>query len=147
MPVRLFSATMPLQMSYRQVIMRVVLLFIAALSWSLSASAEVDLEKIMKNMALQYKQAYEAQHSAELLLHLNDFIALTEQALLANVAADKAGHFRQGLQQVLAELNKAKIAAEQDNIALAKSQLRLVDTLRKDYHKQREVSIWQLLFG
>jgi soluble cytochrome b562 len=111
------------------------------------ANPAVDLEKTMKNMAFQYKKAYDMQQSSELLPVLDQLIDLTHQALQAEFSPEKALHFKQGLQQVLTELHAAKRAAQQDDIAAAKARLRQVDTLRKQYHKQREVSIWDLLFG
>jgi soluble cytochrome b562 len=127
--------------------MRVFLLSIGFFCCSVLADAAVDLEKTMKSMAFQYKQACETQHSSELILRLDEFIGLTELALQANFSADKAAQFKQGLQQVLQTLHAAKKAALLNDMPLAKNHLRQVDKLRKDYHKQREVSIWQLLFG
>ncbi len=111
------------------------------------ASAAVDLEKTMKDMGFQFKQAIETQHSQQLLPYLEHLIALTEQAQQANFADDKAEQFRHGLAQVLTELEFAKVAAQRDDVATAQQHLRQVEALRKQYHKQRKVSIWQLLFG
>ena len=105
-----------------------------------SVTAAVDLEKTMKEMAFEYKQAYDTTDGSNL-------IALTEQAIQGNFAEDKAESFKHGLQQVLTQLQQAKTEAQHNNIEAAKSHLREVDTLRKDYHKQRKVSFWQLLFG
>ena len=112
-----------------------------------AVSAAVDLEQTMKNMGFQFKQAIEATDSATLLPVLDELIAQTEQAQQATFAADKAEQFREGLAKVLTELSAAKAAAQQDDIASAQQHLRQVDALRKQYHKQRKVSIWQLLFG
>ncbi len=101
----------------------------------------------MKNMAFQFKQANEAEKSAELVAVLTELIALTNQALQAEFPPDKAEQFKQGLQQVLRELQAAKAAAQEENLSQVKSHLLQVDALRKDYHQQRKVSIWQLLFG
>lgn len=110
-------------------------------------TAAVDLEKTMKDMAFEYKQAYETSISSEMIPHLERLIMLTEQALQGNFAADKAESFTHGLQQVLTQLQLAKAEAAQNNADAAKNHLREVDALRKDYHKQRKVSFWQLLFG
>lgn len=117
------------------------------LCFAFAASAAVDLEQTMKNMGFQFKQAIEATDSATLLPVLDELIAQTEQAQQATFAADKAEQFREGLAKVLTELGAAKAAAQQDDIASAQQHLRQVDALRKQYHKQRKVSIWQLLFG
>ena len=121
--------------------------FSLCLICTFAASAAVDLEQTMKNMGFQFKQAIEATDSATLLPVLDELIAQTEQAQQATFAADKAEQFREGLAKVLTELGAAKAAAQQDDIASAQQHLRQVDALRKQYHKQRKVSIWQLLFG
>ncbi|MDP2715372.1 cytochrome b562 [Rheinheimera sp.] len=127
--------------------MRVLCFSLCCLFYSVSATASVDLEKTMKNMAFQYKQAYDAQSAEQLLPLLDELITLTQQSAGADFAADKAEQFKQGLQQVLAELQLAKQAAEQDDVAQARLHLQQVDALRKEYHQQRKVSIWRLLFG
>lgn len=127
--------------------MRVLYFSLCCLLYSVSAMASVDLEKTMKNMAFQYKQAYDAQSAEQLLPLLDELITLTQQSAGADFSADKAAQFKQGLQQVLAELQLAKQAAEQDDVDQAKLHLQQVDALRKEYHQQRKISIWQLLFG
>lgn len=101
----------------------------------------------MKNMAFQYKQAYDAQSAEQLLPRLDELISLTQQSVLADFEPDKAEQFKHGLQQVLAELQLARQAATEDDVAQAKLHLQKVDALRKEYHQQRKVSIWCLLFG
>lgn len=112
-----------------------------------AAGAAVDLEHTMKNMGFQFKQAIEITDSRSLLPVLDELIMLTAQAKQAQFADDKAEQFRKGLAQVLTELELAKVAAQRDDIAGAQQHLRQVESLRKQYHKQRKVSIWQLLFG
>ncbi|MDX1391534.1 MAG: cytochrome b562 [Rheinheimera sp.] len=111
------------------------------------AATAVDLEKTMKNMAFQYKQAYQSENSAQMLAPLQHLIELTEQALQADFSAEQAQHYQHGLQQVLSQLQSAHAAAVKQDVALAKQHLLQVDSLRKEYHQQRKVSIWQLLFG
>ncbi|MGP9801585.1 cytochrome b562 [Rheinheimera sp. NSM] len=127
--------------------MRVLYFSLCCLLYSVSVTASVDLEKTMKNMAFQYKLAYDAQSAEQLLPLLDELIILTQQSAGADFAADKAEQFKQGLQQVLAQLQLAKQAAEQDDVTQARLHLQQVDALRKEYHQQRKVSIWRLLFG
>ncbi|KUM54738.1 cytochrome b562 [Rheinheimera sp. EpRS3] len=127
--------------------MRILCFSLCWLFYSVSAMASVDLEKTMKNMAFQYKQAYDAQSAGQLLPVLDELISLTQQSTQADFEPEKAEQFKQGLQQVLAELQLARQAATQDDVAQAKLHLQKVDTLRKEYHQQRKVSIWRLLFG
>lgn len=110
-------------------------------------AAEVDLEKTMKEMAFQYKQAHAATSLVQITPHLVSLKSLTSTALTANFPADKAEQFRQGLEKVLQELTAAEQAVQAQDLVAAKQHLKTVDTLRKQYHKQRKVSIWKLLFG
>jgi soluble cytochrome b562 len=112
-----------------------------------AASAAVDVEKTMKNMGFQYKQALETKDTAELISILDTLIELTTQARQAQFAADKAQQFQHGLSLVLIELRAAKQAAQQNDEPRLQHHLQQVDALRKEYHQQRKVSIWQLLFG
>jgi len=112
-----------------------------------NVTASVDLEKTMKEMGLQFKLAVEAQHAEQLIPPLEHLISLTERAQQATFSDDKAQQFQQGLTQVRAQLQSARAAAGRDDVAAAQQHLRQVDALRKQYHKQRKVSVWQLLFG
>jgi soluble cytochrome b562 len=128
--------------------MRVICLSLGLLcSGMVVAEPAIDLEQTMKNMAFQYKQVYQSDSTAQMLPILQTLIGLTEQALEANIAPDKLVQYQQGLHKVLAELKLAQAAALQQDIELARQHLQQVDRLRKDYHKLREVSIWDLLFG
>ena len=101
----------------------------------------------MKEMAFQYKQAYDANDPTTMLPALLELGGLTEIALGADYQPEQAADFKQGLQQVHTAVQLATEAARQQNIEEAKTQLRQVDKLRKQYHDKRKVSIWQLLFG
>lgn len=125
--------------------MRVILL--CFLLWCGQAVAKVDVEKTMKEMAFQYKQAYDANDPTTMLPALLELGRLTEIALGADYQPEQAADFKQGLQQVHTAVQLATEAARQQNIEEAKTQLRQVDKLRKQYHDKRKVSIWQLLFG
>ena len=127
--------------------MRYFVLCLMLLSYPAFAAEKVDLEKTMKQMALEFKQANEATTPEQLSSHISSLKHLTQSALQAEFAPEKAEQFKQGLQQVLAELTATETAiAEQDQAAVL-LHLKKVDELRKKYHQQREVSIWKLLFG
>ncbi|MGI5309310.1 cytochrome b562 [Rheinheimera sp. WS51] len=116
------------------------------LSFNLAA-ATVDLEKTMKEMAFQYKKAHEATTIVQLTPHIENLKLLTQTSLTAEFPEDKADKFKQGLELVLQELTAAEHALDAQNLSAAKQHLKAVDKLRKQYHKHRKVSIWQLLFG
>ena len=125
------------------------LLFVLCLmlSYSVAAAAKVDLEKTMKEMAFQYKQAHEATSLVQISPHIENLKTLTTTALTADFPEDKALQFKQGLNKVLQELTAAEQAVSVEDLASVKQHLQAVDALRKQYHKQRKVSIWKLLFG
>lgn len=114
---------------------------------SIAAESKVDLEKTMKQMAFQYKQAIEATNLSQIAPHIESLKLLTSTALTADFTEDKAIQFKQGLEKVLQELTAAEQAVLAQDLTAAKQHLKEVDALRKQYHKQRKVSIWRLLFG
>jgi soluble cytochrome b562 len=120
---------------------------LAAAAPATQASGSVDLELTMKNMALAYKQAYRAEDSDTMLRHLGELAELTATARRAGFAADKAERFRQGLDEVQTLISQAEAAAMANDDELARRHLRQVDELRKQYHRERRTSWWQILFG
>nr|WP_255511329.1 cytochrome b562 [Zobellella iuensis] len=122
-------------------------LLVAAPLSGVQASPVVNLETTMKNMGLAYKQAHRAEDIDSLLPRLAELAELTETAKQAPFPADKADLYRQGLREVLAAINAAEQAALANDHALAQQRLQQVDELRKQYHKERRVSWWHILFG
>jgi len=113
----------------------------------LAGAAEVDMEKTMKQMALSFKQAKEAQSAQQMTGALADFEAQLQQAQQGKFQTDKAELFQQGLKELAVELDQTQLLLEQNNFAAAQQQLVKMDELRKKYHKHRNPSFWQLIFG
>lgn len=111
------------------------------------ANQPVNLESTMKTMGFAFKQATEANTTAEALPFLEKLHRLTEQAKSAPLPADKASVFTEGLDKVLAELVLAKQAVASDDMPKLQQHLKQVDALKKQYHKERRFSFWQLIFG
>ena len=129
--------------------MKVVLLVLLSsllLSTSVAAS-DVDMEKTMKQMALSFKQANEAQSVEELTSALASFEGQLQLAQQGKFQADKADLYQQGLKELAIEVDQAQLLLEQNNLAAAKQQLIKMDELRIKYHKHRKPSFWQLIFG
>jgi soluble cytochrome b562 len=129
--------------------MKVVLLVLFSsvlLSTSVAAS-DVDMEKTMKQMALSFKQANEAQSVEELTSALASFEGQLQLAQQGKFQADKADLYQQGLKELAIEVDQAQLLLEQNNLAAAKQQLIKMDELRIKYHKHRKPSFWQLIFG
>lgn len=148
MSAGLFYVKMPQLFISWLVAMRIFCVSLLFCSFLLSAETpRVDVEQTMKNMGFYYKLAMDAKAVDELRPALQQLIELTMQAQTASYPADKAEQFQQGLQLVLTELEAAQLAATQQDMVAAKAHLQKVDALKKQYHKLRKVSIWQLLFG
>ena len=127
--------------------MKAKFIFVALFTMALRVNAEpIDLELVMKNMALDYKQALKAENKDQFITELDE---------LANgIETSKQFAFKQKGEQSLEGLNKvadviaqAKTLAQQDDLEKAKSTLKQVDTHRKNYHKLHKKSVWQLIFG
>ena len=54
---------------------------------------------------------------------------------------------QQGLDKVQQQLTLVSQSLQQQQLEQARQQLQQVDALRKEYHRHRSPSIWQLLFG
>lgn len=129
--------------------MKVVIsvLFTGLLLCTSVSATEVDMEKTMKQMALSFKQAKEAQSVEEMTSALARF---ENQVLLAQQGkfqGDKAGLYQQGLKELALEVDQTQLLLEKNDLAGAKQQLIKLDELRKKYHKHRKPSFWQLIFG
>jgi soluble cytochrome b562 len=111
------------------------------------AASDVDMEKTMKQMALSFKQANEAQSVEELTSALASFEAQLQLAQQGKFQSDKADLYQQGLKELAIEVDQAQLLLEQNNLAAAQQQLVKMDELRIKYHKHRKPSFWQLIFG
>lgn len=123
---------------------------VALLSFSVTtamANQPVNLESTMKTMGFAFKQASDATTPEAALPFLVKLHRLTEQAKSAPFPADKASVFTEGLDKVLAELVLAKQAVASDDMPKLQQHLKQVDALKKQYHKERRFSFWQLIFG
>ena len=111
------------------------------------AQQPTNLESTMKTMGFAFKQASDATSPQDAMPFLVKLHRLTEQAKDAPLPADKAEVFNEGLDKVLAELVLAKQAVQNDDMLKLQQHLKQVDALRKQYHKERRFSLWQLIFG
>lgn len=129
--------------------MKVVMsvLFSSVLVCASVSASDVDMEKTMKQMALSFKQANEAQSIGQMAAALESFEGQLQMAQQGKFQADKAGLFQQGLKELAAEVDQTQLLLEQKDLAAAKQQLVKMDELRKKYHKHRSPSFWQLIFG
>ncbi len=122
-------------------------LAISLSSQSVVAAEPVNLERTMKTMGFAHKQALDASSTAEALPFIEKLHGLVEQAKRAPLPEDKATVYLEGLDKVLAELAEAKAAAAADDLPKVQQHLQQVTRLKKQYHKERRFSFWQLIFG
>jgi soluble cytochrome b562 len=112
-----------------------------------TVAATTDVEATMKAMALHYKKA---QAAADIKQMQNEINALQHE--IATVQSyqfppEKQQLFQKGLTELQQQLLLVQQQLLAGNMAQAKEQLTQVDLLKKQYHKQRSPSFWQLLFG
>lgn len=119
----------------------------AVLFCGFASANDVDMEKTMKQMALNFKQAKEAQSVDQMRLALASFETQLQQAQQGKFQADKAELYQQGLKELAIEVDQAQLLLEQQNLDGAKQHLVKIDELRKKYHRHRKPSFWQLIFG
>ena len=128
-----------------KVVMSVVLSSLLVCT-SVSAS-DVDMEKTMKQMALSFKQANEAQSVEQMTAALASFEGQLQQAQQGTFQPEKAELFQQGLKELAIEVDKTQLLLEKNDLSGAQQHLVNMDELRKKYHQHRKPSFWQLIFG
>ncbi len=109
-----------------------------------TTEATTDVEAAMKQMGFVYKKAMQATDLASFRQHATEFAKVVSNVQQYQFAADKQQVFMQGLAKVQQQTQQALAAAD---LASAQQQFAQIDQLRKQYHKERSVSFWQLLFG
>lgn len=122
-------------------------LFSSVLVCSSVSASEVDMEKTMKQMALSFKQAKQAQSVEQMQAALVSFESQVELAQQGKFQSEKAELFQQGLKELAVEVDQAQLLLEQQNFSAAQQQLVKMDELRKKYHQHRKPSFWQMIFG
>lgn len=110
-------------------------------------TASTDVEATMKAMSFAYKKALAAPALPEMQQHISKMQQLVSSVQLVTFSADKQAKFQQGLTEVQLQLNLVQDSLKANDLAQAKQQLKQVDVLKKQYHKERSPSVWQLLFG
>lgn len=109
--------------------------------------ATTDVEATMKKMGLHFKQAMQATDVATMQEQVKTLRELTASVQVYQFTPEKQQVFQQGLSKVAAQLVLVQTALAEQNLEQAKLLLREVDSLKKQYHKERSPSFWDLLFG
>lgn len=112
-----------------------------------AVTASTDVEATMKAMAFAYKKAMAATDVPQMQQPISELQQLVTSVQLVQFQPEKQAKFQQGLTEVQLQLELVQASLIADNLEQAKQQLKQVDILKKQYHKERSPSFWQLLFG
>lgn len=109
--------------------------------------ASTDVEATMKLMALYYKKALAASDIVQMQNEINALQHEVARVQQYQFPVEKQPLFQKGLNEVQQQLTLVQQKLSAGDLAAAKQQLAQVDQLKKQYHKERSPSFWQLLFG
>lgn len=112
-----------------------------------AATATTDVEATMKAMALHFKKALGAADIEQMQKEINALQHEVATVQSYQFPPEKQQLFQKGLTEVQQQLLLVQQQLHAGKMAQAKEQLTQVDLLKKQYHKQRSPSFWQLLFG
>ena len=112
-----------------------------------AVAVTTDIEATMKQMGYTFKQAMQAADVASMHQQVNALTDLVASAQLYQFTPQKQQVFQQGLAKVAAQLSLVQAQLAKNDLAGAKQALAEVDSLKKQYHKERSPSLWQLIFG
>lgn len=106
-----------------------------------------DLEASMKELSFQMKQAMQASDVANATSHVSKMQNELAAIQAYKFSNDKQAVFQEGLTKVANQLTTVQGLLAQNKLDEAKAALQQVDMLKKEYHKKRSPSIWELFFG
>lgn len=112
-----------------------------------AVQATDDLEASMKELSFQLKQAMQATEASKAAEHVSKMQAELAAIQAFKFSSDKQAVFQEGLTKVASQLTTAQTLLADNKLAEAKTALQQVDMLKKEYHKKRSPSIWELFFG
>jgi len=126
--------------------MKYLMVLVCGLVFGVAQAAD-DMEHTMKQMGMYFKQARDSQSVAQMQQAMTGFEATLQQAQQLGFQGEKAKLMQQGLTELnTVSRHTLELLAQQD-LQGAKAELDQIDSLRKKYHKERQPSFWQLLFG
>lgn len=105
------------------------------LSFNLFA-AEVDLEAVMKEMKLAYRQASKADTVDEMQKAVDRMGQLVAKAQEGDYSPERDELYQEGYQKLTVSFDKIDSALAQGDLDLAKKELDKVNALKKEYHKK-----------
>ncbi|HAT41536.1 MAG TPA: hypothetical protein DCS87_07370 [Rheinheimera sp.] len=112
-----------------------------------AVQATDDLEASMKELSFQLKQAMQATEATKAAGHISKMQAELSAIQAYKFSSDKQTEFQEGLTKVANQLTTVQSLLADNKLAEAKTAMQQVDMLKKEYHKKRSPSIWELFFG
>ena len=126
--------------------MKLAIILITSLA-AFSAVAKSDLSANMKQMKLAFNQAAEASSVEEMRAPIEEFEKLVLQSANANFPPEREELFQSGFSKLKDAVYRLESKLDNDDLNGAKTILREIDDLRKEYHDKKKPSIWSTLFG
>ncbi|WP_104401541.1 cytochrome b562 [Vibrio penaeicida] len=115
--------------------------------FAFSAVAKSDLSANMKQMKLAFNQAAEASSVEEMRAPIEEFEKLVLQSANASFPPEREELFQSGFSKLTDAVDRLESKLDDDDLKGAKTILREIDDLRKEYHDKKKPSIWSTLFG
>ena len=112
-----------------------------------TVTASTDVKATMKKMSFIYKEAMEINEPEVMQDTISNLQQLVASVQLVEFDPERHQVLQQGLIEVQAQLELAQAKLSTGNIIAAKQQLKNIIALKKQYHKERSPSLWQLIFG
>ncbi|MDP2575613.1 cytochrome b562 [Vibrio penaeicida] len=122
-----------------------IILFTSLVAFS--AVAKSDLSANMKQMKLAFNQAAEASSVEEMRAPIEEFEKLVLQSANASFPPEREELFQSGFTKLTDAVDRLESKLDNDDLNGAKTILREIDDLRKEYHDKKKPSIWSTLFG
>ncbi|MFT4939760.1 MAG: soluble cytochrome b562 [Paraglaciecola sp.] len=110
-------------------------------------TASTDIEATMKSMSFTYREAMLATEPGVMQNMVNELQQLVASVQLVQFGQERQLILQQGLTKVQLQLDLVHTSLVASDITTAKQQLKKVKALKKQYHKKRSPSLWELLFG
>jgi len=124
-----------------------VLLAIGLCASLLVQAQDIDLSATMKKMKFEFKQAAQAQTLDEMQLPIENLRELVSASQSGQYPKEKQALYLEGFEQLSLALDNVQAKIDNNDFTAAQVALKQVDELRVDYHKRRNSSIWQKIFG
>ncbi|MBD1557195.1 cytochrome b562 family protein [Vibrio sp. S9_S30] len=115
--------------------------------FAFSATAKSDLSSNMKQMKLAFNQAAEASSVEEMRTPIEEFEKLVLQSANGSFPPEREALFQSGFSKLTDVVERIESKLDDDDLEGAKTILREIDDLRKEYHDKKKPSIWSTLFG